>query len=577
MGRFVKSTADVIYTDSFRGLDVSGEEKKSFSSPVYMKNFRITEKRILEKRCGYKVTASGLGCDSCWAGSVGGVYVFVYKKGAEVCAVSVSDGAEIASQTAGAGEAGFVLFGGKLYIIGKDTFLCFDGASFHTVEPYIPTVSITTAPNGGGKIHESLNLLCDKAKISYSPTGTDTVYTLPDICESIVTVEADGQIMGGGYVYSSQNKTVTFSSAPAQGVDSLVVTFSLSGGAIPEKDIPGPEFCVYGGDSDTRVFAYGKDNVLRYSDVTAKGADISYFPSDNFVTVGDGTYKVTALVRHFDRLIVFTERETWYLYRSSVSYDGYSKPSFPVYPLNSAVGCIGGGAAFTDNFPVTLSADGIYRFGRTTLRDERNATRISDRVSAYLTPEFLHGAAVFDNEHDKEMWCACGGTVLIYNYGVDEFYVYDGIDAKMMFEYNGNVGFFDGENLCVFERALTEDDGKPFCAVYESGFVFFGKTKKKRRLKRVCVMLLPEKSTSVILTAIPNRGGAKSYGLNGEFRRVRFSFDCIDFSDFTFECEARPDPVELRTDLSSFEALKIRIENSRSEPASVTGMALTVD
>ena len=175
------------------------------------------------------------------------------------------------------------------------------------------------------------------------------------------------------------------------------------------------------------------------------------------------------------------------------------------------------------------------------------------------------------------MWCACGGTVLIYNYGVDEFYVYDGIDAKMMFEYNGNVGFFDGERICVFDRTLTEDDGKPFSAVYESGFVFFNKTKKKRRLKRVCVMLLPEKSTSVTLTAIPNRGGARSYGLNGEFRRVRFSFDTLDFSDLTFECESRPDPVELRTDLSSFEALKIRIGNSRSEPASVTGMALTVD
>ena len=577
MGRYVKSTADVIYTDSFHGLDVSGEEKKSFSSPVYMKNFRITEKRTLEKRCGYKVTAERLDSDSRWAGCVGGEYVFVYKKGASVYAVSVGDGRLIDSCAAGHAGAGYVLFGGKLYVIGADTFLSFDGSSFRTEEPYIPTVAITAAPNGGGQLHESLNLLCGKAKISYSPTGTDTVYTLPDIAAGVVSVEKNGQAVSGGYVYSAQNKTVTFSAAPEEGVDSLVITFTIAEGTVPDGEKPGPGFYVYGGNSDTRVFSYGKDNILRYSDVTAKGADVSYFPADNFVTVGDGTYRVTALVRHFDRLVAFTERETWYISCSSVNYEGYAKPSFPVYPLNSSVGCIGGGAAFTDNFPVTLSRDGIYRFGRTSIRDERNANRISDRVAPYLTPGFLSKAAVFDNEADKEMWCACGGTVLIYNYGIDEFYVYDGINADLMFEYNGSVGFYDGERICVFDRSLTEDDGKPFPAIYESGFVFFGKTKKKRRLKRVCVTLLPDNPSSVILTAIPNRGGARSYGLHGEFRRVRFSFDGLDFSDLTFECEKRPDPVELRTDMSSFEALKIRIENSRSERASVSGVVLTVD
>ena len=90
-------------------------------------------------------------------------------------------------------------------------------------------------------------------------------------------------------------------------------------------------------------------------------------------------------------------------------------------------------------------------------------------------------------------------------------------------------------------------------------------------------MLLPDRSSSVTLTAVPNRGGARSYGLQGEFCRVRFSFDGLDFTALTFECESRPDPVELRTDLSSFEALKIRIENSKAESASVSGFVLTVD
>ncbi len=577
MGRYVKSTADVFYTDSFHGLDVSGEEKRSFSSPVYMKNFRITEKRILQKRCGYKTVASGLSSDDCYGGLVGGRCVFVYKKYDTVYAVSAENGEAIASHCAGYDRVGFVLFGGKLYAIGKDTFLSFDGTVFSEPEPYIPTVAVASSPNGGGQIHESINLLCNKAKISYSPDGICTVFKLPDIAYDAVSVQIDGNI-ASGYTYSAENGTVTFQSPPHEGTDSLVITFTLRPGTVKDSDMPGPRFCVYGGDTDTRVFAFGRDNVIRYSDVTEKGADISYFPADNFVSAGDGTYKVTALVRHYDRLVIFTERETWYLYRSSVDYDGYPKPSFPVFPLNSAVGCIGGGAAFADNCPVTLSHDGIYRFGKTNLRDERNAERISDRVSTYLTPEFLSGAAVYDNETDKELWCACGGTVLIYNYGINEFYVYDGINAKMMFGHNGSVAFYDGGAIKVFDKNLSEDDGEKFSAVYESGFVFFNKSKKKRRLKRVCVTLLPDsKPSSVTLTAVPNRGQARSYGLHGEFRRLRFNFENVDFTDLTFECEARPDPVELRTDLSSFEALKIRIENSNSERAAVTGVVLTVD
>ena len=74
MARYRKNSAEIIYTDKWRGLDMSREEKKNFSSSVYMKNFAVTEKYDLKKRCGYKKLISGLDCDSCfYAGCAGGV------------------------------------------------------------------------------------------------------------------------------------------------------------------------------------------------------------------------------------------------------------------------------------------------------------------------------------------------------------------------------------------------------------------------------------------------------------------------------------------------------------------------
>ena len=88
---------------------------------------------------------------------------------------------------------------------------------------------------------------------------------------------------------------------------------------------------------------------------------------------------------------------------SAVTYDGVSKPSFPLSPLNHVVGCAGGGAAYADNSPFTLSYDGIYVFGQSTVRDERGAKRISDRIAPYLSPAFLAHAAVHDHERQREI------------------------------------------------------------------------------------------------------------------------------------------------------------------------------
>jgi hypothetical protein len=575
MARYRKSGSEIIYTDKFKGLDMSREEKKTFSSSVYMKNFTVTEQYDLKKRPGYKKLTDGIVCDSCFYAETSNGGYFVYKNRKTLCAIRMTDCARLECETDSTASVGYFVFGGAVYIYGRGFYYKFDGRSFTKLDTYVPTIAVTCSPSGAGTVFESLNLLSDKAKISFSPDGTSTAYVLPKNAKSVVSVMLDGVELDDGYTYNAQSHTLTFDRAPAGGVpDSLTVTFYLSDETVMQMSYIGSKFCIYGGARDSRVFAYGSKNVLYYSDVTGKGSDVTYFPADNFITVGDGG-TVTALVRHYDRLIIFKEKETWFLSPSSVDCDGYSKPSFPLSPLNSTVGCAGGGAVYADNTPVTLSYDGIYVFGQSIVRDERNAKRISDRAAPYLTPALLYHGVVYDFETKKEIWICSGEDVLIYNYGNDTFYAYDDIPAELFFSLDGEAAFYSDGAIYVFDEGTDTDDGKAFTATFESGFVCLDRTAKKRRLKRICLSYMPVRKGVITVSAEANRGGGCTAIFSGGVPSG-FDFASLDFTAFTFNCSDTQAHLERRAHLSSFEALKLKItgEGGRS---SVSSVSLYVD
>ncbi len=580
MARYRRATAEVLYTDKFRGLDLTEGEKNSFSSSVYMKNFTVTENYRLKKRCGYKKLADGIRADSCYHGIAGGGDFFIFKSGTVMHALALPECTDITFECGSPSPVGYFSFGGAVYMLGKGVFLRFDGTAFSAVGAYIPKVAVTAAPSGGGVPFESLNVLSDKARISYSPDGESTEYILPSGAAAVVSVTENGAAVSpSSYSYDRERLTLSFLQPPAGGVpDSLEVTFRLTDGIVSSMPEPGDKFCVYGGDRDTRVFAYGKDGVLRYSDVTYKGADPTYFPADNFITVGDGSERVTAAVRHYDRLIVFTERQTWFLSPSAVTYDGVSKPSFPLSPLNHVVGCAGGGAAYADNSPFTLSYDGIYVFGQSTVRDERGAKRISDRIAPYLSPAFLAHAAVHDHERQREIWMCYGGTAVIYNYGLDVFYCYDNVPAVYPFSLGENAAFFSGSALYAFDRTARDDDGVEIDACCETSDAVLDRTVKRRRLRRAGVVFTAENGAAVKLVIIPNRGDTKRLIFYGAPYDGGFDFGSVDFGHLSFLCGRKPVHTEQRIPLSSFESLKLRIEcGGDGRDVTVSSVSLTVD
>lgn len=560
MAFFKKSPSFLMNVTSFDGIDCTKKVTNSISSAEYMRNFRITENGKLKKRYGYKKLFTLKDAKDVYLSD----NIVFYRNGRTLNAYNIGVGIVASYELDYAKNTVYFTFASDVYAVCEDEIIVYRDGNFSKGEPYVPTLAVTCPPSGGGALHESLNLLCNRAALSYSPDGKADVYHLPSYAVAIVSVFENGIIVPSEkYTFDSFEKTVKFNYIPAGGIsDSLKITFELSKFDVEMDFLKNRSFCVYGGNFDSRIFAYGGDNIIYYSDITDRGSDVLYFPSENYIKVGDGTFDVTSLVRHYSTLAVFTEGDAWYISPSSVDYDGYEKPSFPIYPLNGKVGSVRQGGVLVDNSPLTVTPDGVYLWRASNVRDERNAECISEKIEPLLSRDFLKGARVFDNEAKKEVWICNSGLVAVYNYSLKVWYFFDGIDADSMFSYNGEVLFIKGESVYLFDPEVYTDDGKTYKAIWQSGFANFGKVDKKR-LYMLYASLIPETSSSVKITLVPNSGERITVGESGEFSNEVLDFSCIDFSDFTFECEGRPTFTRHRIRLRRFDSVRLIIENSQ--------------
>lgn len=124
---------------------------------------------------------------------------------------------------------------------------------------------------------------------------------------------------------------------------------------------------VYGGSYDDRILCWnGGEASEMFCSQSVSEASIQqasiwgntcgdlYFPLACNFRVGDGRYAVRAVCRHYDRLLVFTDGDTW-----MADFSSSAAKQFPLVPINSGVGCTAaGGAALAGNDPLTVADRG---------------------------------------------------------------------------------------------------------------------------------------------------------------------------------------------------------------------------
>lgn len=482
-------------------------------------------------------------------------------------------------------------FNGKLWIMSRVNTVCYDAGEFKVQTPYIPKVIIGATPTGGGEEFENINLLTEKRRIDYSADGETKAYTLPNEVVSINKITVDGaevSVTGSG-TWDGAAKVYTFTSAPVKGVGNVEFTYS-SYAADSEKSrleiMSMPLVEAYNGATDTRLFFAGNGNICYYTGITEDGeATPLYVPAMSYVSVDMTGASVTGLVRHYSRLLVFTRDGTYALSYEPVTLPGGTVTAgFFLRAVNREFGSdVLGQIQTVDNYPRTITNDGVYEWRITdSTNDERYARRVSGRVKNYMDDADIQKIVTCDDSLSKTYYVFLNdelGTVLVNRYSLTKeniWFVYRSeltVGVKRAFLFNGIVHFSTDTEVFAFSGTGNYDDPKtgtgdpvPVSCVWKSGFMSFSADFKRKFSSEIYISMLQEASAGLNVTAESDK--RSEYAVKSVNYNV-FSFENLDFANFTFETMIAPKIKRIRLKVKKFVYYRLIFQNQPGQRVTI--------
>ena len=526
-----------------------------------MKNMRITREGHLQKRPGSRTRLdlseafaayTGAKSDSpracgAWYGMVAGKEWLVVVYGGVAFKVTPGSWAAEALGSMSQDDTFMFPFGGKLYFLNGKEYKVWDGTALSDVTGYIPTIVTAATPQGGGTTLQQVNKLNGYRLVKYSPDGSAKTFQLPEKeIDEVTKVESKTKnVTIPSYTVDKEKGTITFSAVIEQGVNTVEVTYKKGDG--DRSAVLGMRFAVsYNGTTDNRVFLYGDGtNKAIYSGLETTGAATAeYFPDLNEMAVGDKNTPITAMVRHFSRLLVFKNASAWSVQYGNIDiYDSTSIAAFYVTPVNDILGCDAPGMALNvENNPVTLCAGSVYQWKSTNTsgnitRDERNATRVSDRVEVSIGGFDLSKTKVFNFIYDHEMYFLYDGKALVWNYGNDTWYKFIDYPAEMLVAIDNYMYSLHGSKIKEFSRSYLNDDGEVIHILAETGSMALDKDWLKKYSGTIYISLKPEMAARVNVTIETDRRSDYITRLVGS---ALSGFDHVSFAHWSFLTNRKP-------------------------------------
>lgn len=490
---------------------------------------------------------------------------------------------------------------------------------FSEVVGYIPLVVTGAAPSGGGTTLERANLLTNKRRAQYSADGTSKRFVLPEQIEKqtgetlILSVTVDGTAVAWTEVSTAAANTYAaeLATAPTAGVNNVEITYQNP--RVDDRKLI--ERCVYSekfnGATDSRLFVYdGKSNIIYYSEPTLAGdATGAYFAALNEIKIGDASSPVTALQRHYGRLMAFKPDGCY-----AVSYDTITLPDgtltagFYVRTMHRTLGSDAvGQVSVVQNFPRTFCNGSLYDWKQTAsyYQDERYArlasapiqfsARGADAGKVFLyDDDILHRFYLFLNDG--------AGTVLVNAYEQDVWFKYTGFYSVM------SAGRHDGKLILAMRAGADDESGvyglyelseahshdyipqiessegtsavvgyerKPIVCHWESGHMDFGRSNTRKYSSYIWVTLRPGRQVRAWLTARSDR--RSGYTEKSAENAITGLFDETDFADFTFETYEVPRTRRLKIKVKKFVFYKLIIRCDNGETATVPSVPESTD
>jgi hypothetical protein len=572
MARMFNSTIPqppLLRVEPFKGinLSVTPTQIDQNQSPD-MLNMNIDERGALNKRTGYeRVFETSLG-----TGKINGIFEFRKSDGTKELLFAYSDKLyKLADRTvlksglADKPMTSFVL-GGKMFFMNGTDYFSYDGTATAEIVPYIPTLTISNQPTGGGTKLEDFNLLGSGFREKFSGDGTTKVYqlSLKNLAATLVTIKVDGvdQVEGTAFTVSRTTGKITFNTAPATGTNNVEITAYQNNYGFPERIKKCTLHALFGGANDTRVFVSGNPEFP--NQIWRSGLyDATYFPENGFYKIGSDREKITGFAKQYDYLVIEKENS-----KGSMQYqlNDAGEPTFPIKPINDQVGTTAPKSIqIIDNNPVSLGKTGVYMLVSSNVRDERNIQHISESVDNQLLGEVNLNQAI-SVDFDRKYWLAINNKVYVYDYSIGEWYLYDNIPATCFLESDG-VLYFGGKGLVYKfkkESHITpyNDDGQSINAHWKSKYFTFGVDERKKVIDKVFFSLKPSSRTSADLYYVSDK---KVSGLLKTKRMDMMDFNIFNFSFMSFIRSSFPQETMVKIKAKKVTSFQIIIENNRMD------------
>ena len=569
-----------INIEKFLGLNESlSQTELEVGEAVVCRNFRLTDSYKLKKFGGYRPLFQSLGEGEIyghWHGTLNGYEMHLFNYDGDMYRYE-EGGVPVNIGFIGKAKTSIIFFNKKVFILNGINFKQYTGIGNVTdIEAYIPIISTSSPPSGGGTILEGLNALHMSRRHQFNADGSATVYQLSEkALDSIDKVVVNGAVVSN---YSSDlpNGRVTFNTAPSTGVNNIEITYTKTHDE-HLKLAKCKAATLFGSENNNRMFLFGNPdtkNRMYYSTFGINAPNLMYFPVLNYFDVGSGEYPVTGVQSRASMQVIFTEEETYVTTIDSYTNQlGDPVTFFRLSILDSAKGNMAfNQPQIVNNSIITLSSDGLYAWSGTNVRSELNKEHISKRIRWSLEDFNFRKTLMYDHEENGELWIHYGSECIIWNYRINAFYKRTNVNATCFLEVNGKLHFGTSQGtIMVFDNVATTDNGDLITSEYHTGYLGFGRDYRLKYITRLFASLKPEASAYVRIEFDDEKGYTGAFA---EFGQELFTYKDVNYGDWSYETDINIRPFRAKIKLKKKSVIKIRIISDRESSCLLIGMGL---
>jgi hypothetical protein len=557
--------------NQFRGLNASVTPSQlDYNESPDMVNMFLDERGALRKRYGYErvfpVPISG-------SPRINGMFVYVHMDQTSEAIFSAGTNlyrlnakgttpTVIYSGLANA-PTNFFTMNGLCYILDSANYLVYNGTTVSPVVPYVPTIMISTTPVGVGTPNEDFNLLGSGFRQTFSGDNNALIYQLAltnlDATAPIVIVNGVTKTLGTDYSINYVTGQVTFvtNQKPSTGTNNVDITAYKTFANYPNRIKNCTMAVSFGGTNDTRVFLSG--NINYPHQVWRSGLyQPNYFPENGFYQIGTQDSSVTGFAKQYSTLVVFKDKSIFCVKYEIDPVTGDA--TFPIMPINDQTGAFAmRSIAVVQNEPTFLDRSGVYSLNQTYVRDERNVKNVSNKIeNRLLFEQNLQNAVCVD--YDNKYYCALNGDVYVWDYIIDEWYVYTNILVDSFLEYKGSLYFGSNGLIYRIKDSLQDalpynDDGNPITCYWRSKIISFNSDEELKLVRKIFYSIMPSTDTSCELWYTTNKKNRRFYS-----KSIFKSFGYSTWNYATFSYGAVLFPQETVAKIKAKKIIYIQIE-----------------